>query len=500
MEIGGFQLGQQLPGGRFGARWRATGSQGEQVLLKQLVRMRREQEPSFLEAQDLLRAVTSASLARTWPSVSDSAGTRWAVEEWIDGVSLSALQQEHVLSTGQALGVARGVLGGLAALHSSGIAHGLVGPATVMLDRSGKPTLVDSGLWAADREVAETDVFAAPEVAAGSSPTPSADVFSAGSMISGALQAGPVDAGLASVLARATHPDPLQRHPDGAAFLAQLSEAAERAYGPLWWTLEGIGGAVASALGAGAAGAAGTGAAGAGSAGVMSGSLGTGNAAILAGADAGAGGTGVVTGAVRSGSRLRVLIPVLVGVVVIGVAAVALANNGRSQPGALNAPVSTPTPSATATVPSTPTPTPTPPLGAGLNGTYTYESVRTKSNDARFPVGERQTTTWVVMTTCFGETCTSDATVDGTAVPVEFTPTGFTTDLTFPVDCIRFDTQKKVGSVNYRQVRKLSVVTVSDGVITKLSGTSKTRQLKACKIQTIPVGRFEYKVTMTLKK
>ncbi|HEY3340193.1 MAG TPA: protein kinase [Propionicimonas sp.] len=500
MEIGGYQLAQQLPGGRFGARWRATGPNGEDVLLKQVARLDQATAPAVLEELARVRAVSNPNLARNDPPAQDASGGLWLVEEWVEGVSLGALCSEHVLSTGQSLGVARGMLGGLAALHRAGRVHGLVSPATVMLDLAGQPRLVDTGAWIAGREVASTDEYAAPEVVAGAAPGASADVFAFGRVITEILSAGTLDRVLADVLATATSADPAARQQDAPMVLAQLTQAAERAYGPVWWTLEGVGGAVASVAGAGTA-TAGT-ASSAGSLGAVSGSLSMDSPAIVAGADVGSSGPGVVQGVVRTGNRMAKLIPVLVGVIVIVVvvAGLAVANGNKPQPVALDAPISTITPSPATTASPAPTPTPTPPAALGFNGTYTYVSVRTKSNDSRFPVGERQTTTWVVKTTCVGEVCTSSADVDGSPVPIEQTSTGWVSDLTFPLDCIRFDTQKKIGSVNYRLVRKLTVVSVSDGLITKLAGTSSSRQLKACKIQTIPVGRFAYKVTMTLNR
>ncbi len=354
--------------------------------------------------------------------------------------------------------------------------------------------------WVADREVAATDEYAAPEVVAGAEPSTRADVFAFGTVIGEVLSAGPVDGALAAVLATATSADPVARQQDAPTLLAQLSQAAERAYGPLWWTLEGVGGAVASAVGAGAAGAAAIGVAAPGSAGVVSGSLGMGNAAIVGGTDVAAGGAGVVQAVTKTGSRLRKLIPVLVGVVGIVGAGLAVANSTKPQPATLSAPISTVTPTPVVTTGATPTPTPSPPAALGFNGTYTYVSIRTKSNDPRFPVGERQTTTWVVKTTCLGQDCASTADVDGSPVPIKQASNGWVSDLTFPADCIRFDTQKKIGSVNYRLVRKLTVASVEDGLITKLTGTSSSSQLKACRIQTIPVGRFAYKVTMTLNR
>jgi hypothetical protein len=503
MEIGGFELSQQLPGGRFGARWRATGPNGESVLLKQFARLEAAAAPAFLEAAARIRAVPNPNLARSDEPVSDASGGLWLVEEWVEGVSLGALAQEHVLSIGQALGVARGMLGGLAALHGVGLVHGLVSPATVMLDLAGQPKLVDTGAWIADREVAATDEYAAPEVAAAASPSTAADVFSLGKLIGGMLSAGPVDGALAAVLATATSVDPVARQQDAPTLLAQLSRAAERAYGPLWWTLEGVGGAVASALGAGTAGAAATaGVAAPGSAGVVSGSLGMGNAAVVGGTEVGPGGTGIVTGVVKTGLGLKKLIPLIAGgVVVVVVAGIALANTGgqKDRPETLNAPAAvSPAPSPT----PTPTPTPTPPVAAGFTGTYEYVTVVKKSNNKEFDaVGNKLVGTWEVVTTCTGENCITTATRDGADVALKQTATGWQSVTNFTEKCVRSDTGKPDGtSVAMRTTRNLKVVVVTDGKVIKLAGTSNLKQLRKCKNQVVPLVEVVYAITMTLKK
>ncbi|MFT4110015.1 protein kinase domain-containing protein [Propionicimonas sp.] len=498
MEIGGFTLGQQLPGGRFGARWRARTGEGDEVVLKELPRPSggpRPEGPDFGRVHDL----AGENVARLDEPVRDAEGRSWLVEEWVDGVSLGALTQEHTLSTAQALGVARGVLTGLASLHAAGVAHGLVSPATVMLTLAGTPKLVDTATWPADPEVATTDEYAAPEVAAGAAPDPRADVFSAAKVFSELLD-GSVAGAVGAVLAKASDADASARHEDAGGLLAELAHAAERAYGPLWWTLEGIGAAVASAVGVGAATASATVAVEAG-AGAVPGSL-AGSAAFLAGGDAGSSGAGVLGNAVRTGTRLRRLIPIVVGGIVVGGIGIALANPVRPQgtePETFTAPVLTASPSATAG--QTPTPTPTTPLELGFNGDYEYVTVLTRSNVPRVKVGTRSREFRTVTTTCDQDGCSTVMQIADRSVPTIRTADGWTQDDRFDEECVNTETNEVVSTDNpSRSIRTLRIDKVVDGRIVRLVGTSRFFQLKKCADQTEKLLTLTYKVTMTLKE
>ncbi len=507
MDIGEFTLGQQLPGGRFGARWRATGADGREVVLKELARLGPGEIDEFLAGRPVLPR--QDNLAGDLAPVLDGAGKLWLVEEWVEGASLAAVTEEQTLSTGQALGVARGLLSGLAAIHAAGQAHGLVSPSTVMLSLDGTPKLVDTGAWLADPQIAAADDFAAPEVASGALPGAAADVHSAGRVIGELLASGPVEPGVAGVLTRATSELPGERQRDAGELLQELGGAAERAYGPLWWTLEGVGGAVATTIGVAGSGTAASGAAAAAEAGMgnVTASLTGGNAAIVSGARTGGGGAGVIRATARTGSRAKVLVPVIVGVVVIAVGGgIALAAGGGGQDRAGEAVNAGPSASATQTAPSTPTttptptPTPTPPVAAGFNGTYAYSSVRTKSNLARFPVGQKQTTVWQVSTSCIGEVCETAVTIDGQPAPMAADGDGFISDHRYNGECVNLDTMVPDGTTTkYHTVRRLKVDKVVDGKVVRLVGTSKSTQLDKCENQREARGKFTYKVTMTLQ-
>ena len=146
-----------------------------------------------------------------------------------EGKSLDAWGK---LSPEEACRVGSKVLRALAYLHRSGIVHGDVKPANVIVEtpaRGGNVVLVDLGLAAvrpkaATRALGWTEVFAAPEVVAGLPPLPESDLYSLGKTLVVALGGDPRDP-----LPPRDLPAPL------AAFLAALTER-EPARRPRWET------------------------------------------------------------------------------------------------------------------------------------------------------------------------------------------------------------------------------------------------------------------------
>jgi len=183
------------------------------------------------------------------------------VEEWVEGATLAAiLRTNGKLDTAQALGVMRGALLGLAAAHRAGLVHGDVSASNVLVDASGAAKLIDFGSVARVGGLvqATTGAFAAPEVMSGAPASPAADVYAAAAVLAmlmhGRAERRPstrgVDAELRPVLDKALAPDPADRYPDAAAFLAALEESATRRYGATWWTQAGVGALATAAAGA----------------------------------------------------------------------------------------------------------------------------------------------------------------------------------------------------------------------------------------------------------
>ena len=171
--------------------------------------------------------------------------------EWVEGPTLEGLldrlrRERQPLPAAAALRVARSLATGLTAIHGARVPHGALRPAAVALDPRGHARLAELGLALAlpvpgidegvDR-VLGPERYRAPERRAGGDPTPAADVYAAGVLLtelfSGRIaeDGDPPEApdatelpdGLAPVLARCLAHDPADRYPDGAALAEALT-------------------------------------------------------------------------------------------------------------------------------------------------------------------------------------------------------------------------------------------------------------------------------------
>ncbi len=124
----------------------------------------------------------------------------------------------------------------LAIAHDHGLAHGRVRPENVLLDDAGHPYLTDLGLAAIlyDLVAFEPDAYTAPERIMGIPDVPG-DIYALGVLAAELLSGSalPADRGLPSlggsldrVIARATHPDPDQRHRSVEHFLDDLAASS----------------------------------------------------------------------------------------------------------------------------------------------------------------------------------------------------------------------------------------------------------------------------------
>ncbi|WP_207009551.1 serine/threonine-protein kinase [Nocardioides aromaticivorans] len=444
--VGGYELVGRVGTGSTATVWKARDpGLGRDVALKQV--------PAA--AVEGLRAEAARLAQLDDPHVVqvfgfvEEAGAAYLVVEWIDGATLAeVLAAGGRLSVPQALGVVRGALLGLAHAHARGIVHGDVSASNVLVDVAGTSRLIDFGVGGS------TPAYRAPEAARGETLSPAADVYAAAAvlvhLLTGQLDPGAApavdraDSGLRPVLATALAPEPEARYPDAAAFLAALEEAAERTYGPAWWTTAGVGGMVApvvaavAPLGGGAAG-------GITAATVLS---------PVAPSLASGLGAAAVTTSRRAPTKLLAGVGALVLLGAAGATAIAV-TNGDDEKSAGGA-GSSPTKEAFAPV-----------VDAVPSGEYTFRAVVTKTDDKTWlKVGDEITRIWTLTPTCDEDACTGSITStsgsefesawDGATLQ-QRTPAG---DSTWVGDC-QDDDGTKTGKVTVRQQQTPRDVTLT---------------------------------------
>jgi serine/threonine protein kinase len=120
-----------------------------------------------------------------------ASGLHFLVMECVEGASLEHLLRAGVaLDTRQRLHVVREVCSGVSYLHSSGVVHGDLKPANILVGADGAVKLTDFGLarwlWRSGPETSKfvrcfTPAYAAPELLAGTAePSPGTDIFALG--------------------------------------------------------------------------------------------------------------------------------------------------------------------------------------------------------------------------------------------------------------------------------------------------------------------------------
>jgi serine/threonine-protein kinase len=109
----------------------------------------------------------------------ERAGVPYLVEDYVPTITLAErLRRASMPATG-ALGVLRGLARALDLAHESGMVHGSLRPAQILLLRDDRPLITDLGLaalLAAGRD-RPSSAWQAPEVTAGDRPGPPADVY-----------------------------------------------------------------------------------------------------------------------------------------------------------------------------------------------------------------------------------------------------------------------------------------------------------------------------------
>jgi serine/threonine protein kinase len=159
---------------------------GEDIAVKVFLRTAADDWQRFQAEVRNAQALVSPFIVRTYSPFRRGV-VAWIEMELVEGRDLRQVLYERRLTVSEARAIGAGVARALAAAHEAGIVHRDVKPANILLPASGRPAakLGDFGtsrLAGADRIthtglLTGTPQFVAPEVAAGGSAGPAADVY-----------------------------------------------------------------------------------------------------------------------------------------------------------------------------------------------------------------------------------------------------------------------------------------------------------------------------------
>ena len=219
--VGRYHIEEFLARGGMSTVFRARdGESGEIVALKILTAHHRAAGVSSPPRLD------HPNIARTLLHSCD-AELSYTVMEYVEGETVSSRLRRSPFSPRELIPLAQQFAVGLAEAHRSGICHGDLKPANLMIDTSGTLKILDFG------SPCGTTAYLAPERAVGGEPDPRSDIYSFGAtlyeMATGerdfrAPARARVYPGLGAVIERCMAPDPADRYPDAGAVVPVLEQ------------------------------------------------------------------------------------------------------------------------------------------------------------------------------------------------------------------------------------------------------------------------------------
>ena len=239
-----------------GRTWLARDRARDRLVVLKEPLERWQQEPSAREA--VLREARLAAKVRhpnvvAVEEVVEGKGSPVIVMEYLEGGSLGqVLRARGTLKWSEARALMLDVLGGLEAVHASGIVHRDIKPTNILLTGEGAAKVADFGIAVAPQgsgartmvidpthsTIAGTLHYMAPEARAGATPDRRADVYSCAALLHEMLYGAPpglpsptvvrndLPAGVPALLARALAVQPEARIPTARAFADELAKLA----------------------------------------------------------------------------------------------------------------------------------------------------------------------------------------------------------------------------------------------------------------------------------
>ncbi|MEK7269470.1 MAG: FHA domain-containing serine/threonine-protein kinase [Planctomycetota bacterium] len=229
-----FQIIDKIGGGSSTTTYKAVVRDQERLvalkILKPDLAPSGEDIARFLEAARALIGIRHPGLAEVLDAGRAGPVVYVAMEHVTGEPAAALLARERRIPPVRALGMVADAARGLGALHANGRLHLDVRPANLLVSADGRTKLVDAGLGFLSPEGGRA--YAAPELAAGSPPSPAADFYSLGVTLHQLVLGIPPGAsfdperlegilapGLAALLGRCLERDPEAR-PDSAEALA----------------------------------------------------------------------------------------------------------------------------------------------------------------------------------------------------------------------------------------------------------------------------------------
>ncbi|MFO1495913.1 MAG: serine/threonine-protein kinase [Lysobacterales bacterium] len=238
-QFGPYRIVEQIGRGGMGVVYRAERIDGafeQQVAIKLLPAGTRSRElvQRFLRERRILARLAHSNIARLLDGGVSADGRPWLAMEYVLGVPL--LDHCAGVPLRRRVELLIELCGAVAYAHSQLVVHRDIKPSNVLVDRDGRPRLLDFGIARLedDSELSATQTgmraltprFAAPEQLRGERASTAADVYALGGLLQHCLQDGAPArrAELLRIAAKASAAEPAQRYASAAALADDLRD------------------------------------------------------------------------------------------------------------------------------------------------------------------------------------------------------------------------------------------------------------------------------------